>query len=162
MKLVWVKGNKALSKFIMWGLKEPVSHFAIIFDDKIVFHSDLLGVRLAWLPSFMETHEIVFSMDFPEATLEDQEGIYQNIITKFDGKPYDYKAFLYFAWRGMLWRFLKKPFPAKNAWGSANGFLCTEMATVLPDHIVPKEVKEKDIAMMSPYRLWLEMHNIIP
>jgi hypothetical protein len=161
MKLVWVRGNKLLSKFIMWGLKEPVSHFAIIFDNKIVFHSDLLGVRIMWLPTFLESHEIVFQMDFANATLEDQEGVYQSIVTKFDGKPYDYKAFIYFGWRGLLWRLFKKPFPAKNAWNTG-GYLCTEMAEVLPDSIVPKEIKEKDISMMSPYRLWLEMHGINP
>lgn len=154
MKLIWVKGTTSFSKFIMWGLKEPVSHFAIVFDDKLVFHSDLLGVRVAWYPTFLKTHEIVFQKDFPAATLETEEDTYQKIITAFDGSGYDYKALLYFAWRGVLWRFFKRPFPDSNPWGSDKSFLCTEMAKVLPDWIIPKDVKDKDLGIVSPYKLW--------
>ena len=154
MKLIWVKGTASLSKFIMWGLKEPVSHFAVVFDDKIVFHSDLLGVRIMWYPSFLKTHEVVYEMDFSNATLDQQEEVWQSIVTKFDGKGYDYKAFLYFTWRGILWRFFKKTFPSSNPWGSDSAFLCTEIAKTLPDWVVPASIKSKDLGMVSPYKLW--------
>lgn len=154
MKLVWVKGHAPLSKAIMWALNEPVSHFAIVFDNKIVFHSDLMGVRLAWLPSFLKTHEIVFEKDFPGTTLDLEEEVYQSIITKFDGSSYDYKAFLYFTWRALLFKLFKTPIPHKNAWGTNSSFLCTEMAETLPDWIVPPKVSREDLGITSPFGLW--------
>lgn len=159
MKLLWVKGTAPLSKLIMWGLNEPVSHFAVVFDDKIVFHSDLLGVRLAWFPSFMKTHEIVEEMDFPSLKLDLEEEVYQSIITNFDGKSYDYGAFLYFCWRGVLWKLFDKPLPSKNAWGSEDAFLCDELAKVLPDWVVPPEIKAMDIGMISPYKLFILLRD---
>lgn len=153
MKLLWVSGKLPLSKFIMWGLSEPVSHFAMVFDNKIVFHSDLTGVHIAWLDTFLKTHTVVYEKTL-KMTLKQEEAVYQNIISKYDGKGYDYGGFLYFCYRGFLKKFFKKAMPEKNIWGSKRGFLCTEMVSVLPDTIVPKEIKEMDLAMVSPYVLW--------
>lgn len=158
MKIVWVKGSLLLSKLIMWGLKEPVSHMAIVFDDKIVFHADLLGVRLAWYPSFLKTHEVIYTMEF-NLPLEQEEEVYQSIITANDGKGYDYGAFIYFFWRGLLRRFLNIPMPTTNPWGSKDRYLCDEMVEILPDYIIPKSVKEMDIGMKSPYQVYLLLNN---
>lgn len=154
MKIVWVKGSAPLSKFIMWGLSEPVSHMAIVFDNKIVFHADLLGVRLAWYPTFLKNHEIVFEKKY-DLTLEKEEEVYQSIITANDGKGYDYGAFLYFMWRGFLRKCFKVPMPETNPWGSKDRYLCDEMVEVLPDYIVPQSVKDVDTGMKSPYQVYL-------
>lgn len=137
----------------MWGLDEPVSHFAVLFDDKIVFHSDLTGVHISWYQTFLKTHTVVFEKKL-NLSLEKEEEIYQNIITKYDGDGYDYTGFLYFVWRGVLKKFFKKPMPLVNKWGSKKGFLCTEMVEVLPDEIIPPSIKSRDLSMVSPYVLW--------
>lgn len=161
MKLIWVSGTLPLSKFIMWGLKEPVSHFAIVFDDKIVFHSDLTGVHISWYNTFLKSHTVVFELDHSDAALELQEQVYQNIINQYDGKWYDYGAFLYFIWRGTLKRFFGKAMPEKNPWGSKSGFLCTEMIQTLPDEMIPAPIKAADLSMKSPYELWLMLQPLV-
>lgn len=145
----------------MWGLDEPVSHLAIVFDNKIVFHADLLGVRLAWYPTFLKSREIVYEIEF-DLTLEQEEEVYQNIITQNDGKSYDYGAFIYFMWRGLLKKCLNKPMPNTNPWGSEDRYLCDELVEVLPDFIVPRSVKNVDIGMKSPWQVYLLMKSLIP
>lgn len=159
MKLIWVSGTLPLSKAIMWLLNEPVSHFAIVFDEKIVFHSDLLGVKISWYATFLKTHTVVYEIDHTDAALDLQEATYQSIISQYDGKNYDYGAFFYFAWRGLLKKLFNKPIPTKDPWGSKNGFLCTEMVQTLPDSIVPTDIKADDLSITSPYQLWLKFQN---
>ena len=154
MKIVWVRSNKLFSKLIMWVLEEPVSHMAIVFDNKIVFHADLMGVRLAWYPTFLKTHQVVEEIDF-DLSLQDEEEVYQSIITANDGKPYDYGAFAYFTYRGLLRKCFGTPLPEKNPWGSEDRYLCDEMVEVLPDWIIPQSVKEVDIGMKSPWQVYL-------
>lgn len=150
MKLLWVKGFMPLSKLIMWGLNEPVSHFAICFDDKIVFHSDLTGMHISWKASFDKTHETIYSitLDLP---LEQEEAIYQSVITEYDGAGYDYGAFAYFCWRAALYKFFNTPLPDTNPWGSATRFLCDEEIQVLPTEIVGEEIKKMDLGIRSPF-----------
>lgn len=152
MKLLWVSGTLPLSKLIMWGLNEPVSHFAICFDNSIVFHSDLTGMHISWLPTFLEEHKIVYTVDL-ELPLEQEEAIYQSVITKYDGSGYDYGAFAYFIWRAALLKFFKMPLPNSNPWGSKTRFLCDEEIQILPDDIVGAEIKKMDLAMRSPFEV---------
>jgi hypothetical protein len=150
MKLLWVSGTLPLSKLIMWGLNEPVSHFAICFDDTIVFHSDLTGMHISWFATFQKTHKVVYSVDV-QLPLEQEEEIYKSLITKYDGSGYDYGAFCYFIYRAALLKFFKKPLPNTNPWGSKTRFLCDEEIQLLPTEIVGEEIKKMDLAMRSPF-----------
>lgn len=154
MKLLWVKGNAPLSKLIMWGLNEPVSHFALLFDNKIVFHSDLTGAHIQWYKSFQKTHETIFELEYTPG-LKKEEEIYQEVIDANDGKGYDYGAFIYFAWRAFLWKFFNQPIPEKNPWGDKDRFLCDEVIQTLPNEICSQEIKQMDLSMKSPYMVWL-------
>lgn len=156
MKLLFVAGTAPLSKLIMWGLDEPCSHFAILFDDKIVFHADLTGVHIAWYEHFAKTHSIVHELDFSDASLDLQEEAYQAIISQYYGKMYDFGSFVYFFWRAALKKVFKVAMPLRSPWGSKKTFLCTEIAGVMPDEVVPAEIKSsRDLGMTSPYQLWL-------
>lgn len=66
------------------------------------------------------------------------------------GKTYDFKAFLYFAWRVLLRKCFNKPLPKANKWDDEHGFLCTELADALP---VPLKI-DSDTAIITPYGLW--------
>lgn len=158
MKLLWVKGNLPLSHLIMWGLSEPVSHFAIALDDKIVFHSDMLGLHIAWKKSFDKTHTTVFEHEI-DLPLIEEEAIYRTILDQYDGASYDFGAFAYFAWRAFLKKCFKKEMPQKNPWGSKNHFLCDEIIQLLPIELIGQELKEADLAMKSPYQTWLMFQN---
>lgn len=158
MKLIWVKGSAPLSKLIMWGLNEPVSHFALVFDEKIVFHSNLMGVKVDWYNSFLKSHQVVFEMNYNPG-LKAEEAIYQEVINDNDGKGYDYGAFLYFTWRAFLKKFLLKPIPETNPWGSPDRYLCDEVIQMLPNSICPSEIKRMDLSMKSPYQVWELLNN---
>lgn len=154
MKLLWVKGSAPLSKLIMWGLNEPVSHFAVMFDNKIIFHADLTGMHIQWANTFFKTRKVIFEMDYAPG-LNKEEAMYQGILDAYDGKGYDYGAFVYFCWRAALKKFFKIPLPEKNPWGSKDRFLCDEVVQLLPDQICPPAMKQRDLSMKSPYQVWL-------
>lgn len=158
MKLLWVKGKAPLSKIIMWGLDEPVSHFAVVFDNSIVFHADLMGVHIQWYKSFLKTHEVVFQIDYNPG-LEKEEEIYQGVLDAYDGASYDYGAFAYFAWRAFLKKFLNKPMPEVNPWGHKDKYLCDEVVQLFPDEICPPSLKEMDLGMKSPYQVWVLLNK---
>lgn len=156
MKLIWTRSTLPLSVLIRKGLGEPVSHFGIVFDNGIVFHSNLLGTHIEWYGAFSKHCEIVFQKEY-NLTLDDEEAIFQSILNTYDDKGYDYGAFFYFCWRALLYRTLGKPFPARNEWNSGNKFLCTELAGTLPDAMVSAKIKAQDLSIISPYRLYQEM-----
>lgn len=158
MRLLWLTNKLPLSKLITWGLDEPVSHFAIVFDDKIVFHSDLSGLHVEWFSAFMKNRTIVFEKQI-DITLEQEEYIYQNVISKYHGSSYDFGAFAYFIWRGILKKFFKKPMPNSNPWASKKRFICDEVIQLLPEELVGAEIKKADLAIRSPYQVWLMINK---
>lgn len=158
MKLIFTKNNQPLSVFIRWGLKEPVSHFAIVFDDTIVFHSNLLGCHITWFDHFKKSSSIVFQIE-KKLSLEKEEHIYRSIINKNYGKSYDFTAFLFFIWRSFLYRVFNKPLPEINKLNSSNNILCTGLAAELPLDEFPELSTIKDTEMLSPYQLYLRLKN---
>lgn len=152
MKLLWTKSSKPLSKMIRWVSKEPCSHFAISFDDKFVFHSDLTGAHPTFFNWFMKSHEVVHTMAFDHLPLETEDLIWDLVVMKFDKpRPYDWGAFMYFLVSGLAHRLFNKPMPSKNIWADSSLYLCTELASVLtpilniPDHL----------DLTTPEQLWL-------
>lgn len=158
MTLIWTKNKLPLSKVICWAFNEPTSHFGIVFDNGIVFHSNLSGTHVEWFKTFTKKSEIVYSKEYDLSLLE-EEAIFQQILTTYDDRPYDISGFLYFSWRALLLKFLNKPLPSSNKWNNKNSYLCTELAGVLPENIVSKSIKEKDLSILTPYKLYLEINK---
>jgi len=150
LKLIFTKGTSPLSWLIRHGLKEPVSHFAIVFDDKFVIHSNLYGVGLKWFSTFTKHAEVVYEIEY-KVMNQVEENIYSDIMNNCDASPYDWTAFIYFLYRALLFRVLGKPIPKTNPWGRNNAFLCTELASQLPTYICPRG---DDLAITSPYSLY--------
>lgn len=150
MELLFCASQMPLSKIIRWSLEEPVSHFAICFDDKVVIHSDLLGVGLKWYDDFIKSHQIVYKLK-PKAKLDlvDEEDYYQEAISTTIGKPYDFKEFFYFGYRALLKKFFNKPFPSKSSHEKSGEYLCTELAKAFG--LVDKSV---DVGIISPFGLY--------
>lgn len=160
MKIIWTRNSLPLSKLIRWGLKEQSSHVAIVFDNKIVFHSNLMGVGIQWYNTFKKQHEVVYEIDY-KMSLVDEETIYQSIINQFDGYRYDYRAFVYFVWRGVLKRFLNKPLPKINPFDNENSFMCIELLKVLPKIENLNKLPE-NLSMLSPdmtYSILTDQHH---
>jgi hypothetical protein len=130
VKIIATRSSAPLSRAIRWALDIPVSHLAIVFDNKIVFHANLLGAHVEWYNTFKRNAEIVLEVDIP-GTLKEEEEAYQGVINKLDGKPYDYLYLLSLAWRVMLKRAFGLPMPERFL-QDPNGLLCTEIYYELP------------------------------
>lgn len=148
MKIIFTKNHLPLSKFIRWGLNEPVSHMAVVFDDKIVFHSNFKGIHIEWFETFKKSNEIVYEVNF-NLTLDKEEEIYQDIITKNDGKGYDYAALLYLVYKGLMHKMFKTPLPTDNKWASKNKFFCIELLSLF------KQIEiDTNIEVSTPYQVY--------
>jgi hypothetical protein len=128
----------------------------VVFDNGIVFHSNLMGTHVEWYGSFVKRCTIVYQKEI-QLSLIDEEAIFQSILNTYDSKGYDFGAFGYFVWCAILYRTIGKPFPTRNVLNSNDKFLCTELAAVLPDKLVSPAVKAKDLSIVSPYRLYQEI-----
>jgi hypothetical protein len=159
MKLLFTKSGAPLSLLIRWGLKQDCSHFVVEFEKLgLVFHSNLLGVHIQWANHFLESATIVHSLTFPMG-IEEESTLFSSMAELTEGSPYDFTAFAYFMWRGLLWRIFKVPFPKKNPWAEKGDFLCTEIAEILPLSIRPAD---EDFGMISPELLFNQLSNLHP
>jgi len=151
MQIVCTKSNLIGSKIIRWGLGEPVSHFAINFDNKIVFHSSFSGVHLTSYPTFIKKHTVVFSLNMSLSEVE-EESVYQSIIpSEEDG--YDVRAFICLALLAAKRKFFGIPFPTVNPDDNKNKFLCTELGEFLPEKLFVNG-KPSDFSTTTPYQLF--------
>jgi hypothetical protein len=146
--VICTKSSSVLSKIIRWAFNEPVSHFAVVMDGKIVFHSNLLGAHLNWWSNFSKHCEVVLRKDL-DLTLIQEESVYQSLI-QIEGKPYDWSAFFYFIYRGLLLRLFKIPIPETNIQKNDGGFLCVEIAKCFEGIVT----LPKDLSIVTPYKLW--------
>ena len=105
----------------------------IIFDNKLVFHSNLEGgMHVDWLSRIMESDHIVKCFEpRVDLSVEDEEVIYQDILSKHNREPYDLAGVLYLTWRVFLKKFFNKPFPEKNPADSEMQSFCVEAVQAL-------------------------------
>jgi hypothetical protein len=129
-----------------------------VFDEKIVFHSNLKGAHIEWLNSFKQSSQIVYELDI-DLPLDREEALYQSIINANDGKKYDYAAFLLFIFQVVRYRFTGKKRTDKNTWQDKRALLCTGLADYLPLDIFPQLAKVNDLEIISPYQLFFLLAN---
>ena len=122
-------GHSPVSWLIQHGTQQPASHFALCFDDRLVFHSDLLGTHPVFRASFLKTHDIVKEVQI-DANKETEDQVW-NACYSFDGREYDYPAFAYFLAYGLTHLWAKQRLPTQNPWAENGSFLCTEVAKAL-------------------------------
>lgn len=151
MKIVFTKNSSCVSKAIRWIFDEPVSHVAFVFDDKWLVQSNLLGIGIEWLNRFLKKSSIVDALDYP-LTLEQEEEVFQALIAEEPNDGWDFPAGLYFAWRGLLFKWFKLPIPQTNPWNRKNLRLCTEMTSKLPRWLT-KLPEGIDLGMVTPFGL---------
>ena len=159
MKLVFTKNNLPLSWLIRFGLKQPTSHMAFVFDDKLVFHSNLIGVHIDWYDHFKTKNTIVNQIKLNQG-LQFEEDIYQKAIGMNVGKSYDFIALFYFIARAFMFRFFSVPMPLKSNVEMKKAFLCTELAYALPNNYT-QALKKKDLAITSPHEVYLALKEVL-
>lgn len=152
MRIIFTRNSTLLSKIIRAGLKEPVSHVAIVFDDKIVFHSNLKGTHIEWFNEFKKKSDVVYTLSY-DLSLEEEEAIYQSVIDKNISKPYDFSAFLFFAYRAFMHKVFGTDYPITNPANKSWAWICVEAVGSLPEKFQPKT--PIDLSMTSPYSLYI-------
>lgn len=134
MMFLFTTSNKIGARAIRWALNEPVSHFAVVFDESedgygIVFHSHFSGVSFDWFKHFYSQNRIVHALRPKEKTsLPTEEKIYQAVVSKMYGKDYDRTLFAEFTFYALRRKLTGKEIPRLGRYGKGDAYLCTEVA----------------------------------
>lgn len=115
------------------------SHFAIAFDNKIVFESTInSGCRLSFYSEFMEKNHVVWRID-TEHSLEQEELVWMQ-CAGMDGMPYDIFGLVFFAYYLLKGDGDDIPTMAPR-FGTNRSYLCVEVARCLkPVFNVPDDL----------------------
>lgn len=154
--LLFTKNSSFLSKEIRWLTNTPVSHFAIAFDKALLFQSNLLGVQINSLYSFLKHSEVVFQIPL-ETTNDEDNKIYDDIVKIYDDKEYDFKAFKYFGYRLFLYKLFKTPLPSENPYNDDRKYLCTELGEIIPERFAPRP---PSLSITLPYDLYIRYKHL--
>lgn len=150
MKLLFTKNNTIFSKLIRYGLKEPVSHVVLQFNNGTIIHSDSFGVSIQWSNDYLKKNKVLFSIDY-KVNVSDEE-IIEHIMNNVASRSYDFAAVMYFTWSVLLYKISGK-WKTHNEWNDKNNYMCTEMVQLLPGKI--QDVLEGyDLSITSPYKLY--------
>lgn len=155
MRMIWTRSKQPFSRVIRGQLGQDCSHFALVFDavaGGLMFESNLLGAHPKFLKTSLKHIEIVHSIDLP-LSIEKEDAVWEDIVNRFDGQPYDWGAFFYFCWRVVLKKLFWRPIPKKNAWARDGENLCIELFEAVKKHTKLKDI-EIDIPMISPHELY--------
>jgi hypothetical protein len=132
--LLWTKSHSPLSWVIRMVTGQDCSHFAFVFESEnrkgLMFESNLLGTHPAFLQTALRSHTVVHSITI-DLEDEDEDMLWDRVVEKYDGHPYDFGAALYLGWRLFLYRFFKRPVPQQNKWASPGAYFCDEVYDVL-------------------------------
>jgi len=162
MKLIWTKSNLVLSNIIRWGLETDCSHFALVFNSPaggLMFESNLMGTHPKFFRNAQKSFEIVHLIEL-NLPIEIEDRIWDRIVDKYDSRDYDYPGFFYFAWRGLLKKVFKIPFPKKNKWAKDNAFLCDEVyKCLIEENIVPD--LNIDLAITPPHEIYEKLSEYL-
>jgi len=164
MMFLFTTSNKIGARAIRWALNEPVSHFAICFDETengygIVFHSTMNGVKFDWWNNFYQHNKIVYALKPKSLGLQKEEQVYQAIVRRHYGRGYDIGAFLAFSYYALRRKFTGASIPIGENAGSADRYLCTELAHSLRE-LCPEFLPQSlPLSLISPYALFQNMHQ---
>lgn len=156
MRLIFTRRKNIESKLIQWGTESDSSHFAIVLYEEtvpIVLQSNFLGVDFQSWKMFSKHAEVVHQIIYPMSQSEEDQ-IFDEVVKNIIGEEYDWGAFAYFGWRCFLFKVFKIKFPEVNAWARTDRSLCVELAYAMPDRVVPFMVKQMDLGMVYPSKLF--------
>jgi hypothetical protein len=159
MMFLWTTAPKIGSKAICWALEEPVSHFSMVFDESesgfgIVFQSTLSnGVGFDWFRDFYQAHRIIYALRPKPITFQEEEKIYQSIVSRSYGAQYDWPLFAEFGFYAIRRRVTGQPLPARGRLGSKSAYLCTELGQSLHE-FCPDYVPLLPGDLITPFQLY--------
>jgi hypothetical protein len=161
LSVITTKNSSPLSWLIRYTTKEEASHFAIVFDNRLVFHSNLYGAHPIFKSKLTKSSQIVEELEI-KTTLEKEEEVFQLIENKFDGKEYDYLSLIFWFIQAIPYLLANKPLHKipKNLWNSEDQYVCTEVAYALTP-IFPN-LKDTDLSTLTPQSILKLLKSLNP
>ena len=96
IELLFTTSDYKFSRLARWALNSDCSHFAILMDRKIVFHSNFAGAHIEPIQSFLKMNHIIHRFQFNTLpTLQQEDELWLRLIDMNYGKPYDFGAMLF-------------------------------------------------------------------
>lgn len=135
MKLIWTRTRS--NDIIAWGTEEPVSHFAMLFFDCIVFHSTFAGVDIVAKQDFLANRSIIFQKDIAVDRDSELEMLI-HLSTRETWKHYDWSFFFWLVGRVFLLKVFSMRLPKNAPRTGRDEVLCTEILDLLPENTFNK------------------------
>lgn len=129
ISLIWTKKNNLGSQIIRTVTRGESSHFAIAFDQAVVFESTInSGCELSFYSNFKERNQIVWSIDLVEE-LRAEELVWQ-ACSLMDGMPYDYFGAMNLG-LGLIAKRFDLSMLKTRAFENNRSYFCVEVAQAL-------------------------------
>jgi len=128
--LIGSRAISSMTKFDFQKKEETPSHFAILFDDRWVFHSNFAnGVHVEPYKHFIKKNNIIVALyDIQCCNYEKECVDFQDHLIHFSyGSGYDWFAIIYFCWRLLLNKMFNIKIPEKNRLESSSRWFCNEL-----------------------------------
>jgi hypothetical protein len=143
MYILFTRGKNPISSLICAVTGEPVSHCAILWGS-LVFHSNILGLRIESLADFLDHSEIKYRIAIP-----DNASTRFKLTTLLNNKKrslYDFGAFIFLGLSLFLRSKLRIPLPKSNLWKASGMYLCTEFISDI--------LYSREYSMLTPMGLY--------
>lgn len=158
MKLIWTKSGTPLSYAIRHICGDDCSHFSFVFESSakgLMFESNLLGTHPSFLQTSLKSHTIVHDKTV-NVPLEVEDLIWDEVVSKYDGKGYDFGGAAYLGLMVRREKTFKIPRPTANAWAKEGRYFCDEVYDVF--NKFPKYFPKIEVCngMDTPHDMFLK------
>lgn len=163
MKAYFVTNKRGYSRFFRWLFNTDTSHVGLGFHAhcrEFVVDANKPYGKHYMLSQWKKKYDIIVTMDI--STPQDVEDlIYDNAINTIVNVDYDMGAYIYGAVRGFLYKFLKVPYPKKNAWSSPDKWCCTEIFEAIKPEFksVGIDIDDLQFDAMTPEMVEIELRK---
>lgn len=128
IELLFTTSDYKFSRLARWALNSDCSHFAILMDRKIVFHSNFTGVHIEPIQSFLKMNHIIHRLQLNTLpTLQQEDELWLRLIDINYGKSYDVGAMLFLGFNLIAHKLVNWPISKNNLWQTKEAFICTEI-----------------------------------
>lgn len=163
MYLYFSTNDKYYSRFMRFLFKEPTSHIGIGFEVgecPIVVDCTKPFGKVYHLKHWESKYEIKISAKIT-MTAEDELEALRKTVDNAVLKPYDWGAYYYGFFIGILWKWFYVPPPKTNKYGSDDADLCTEVLNPIKRILKKYEIDlvNHDLAAMTPHMVATEIYR---
>lgn len=163
MRLYFSTNEKYYSKFMMFLFKEPVSHVGAGFTIQgcpVVVDCTKPCGKLYHLRSWQKKYDIIYYVNI-ELSPEDEQTAFTLVTDNAVLKPYDWDAYFYGFFRGILWKWFGIDPPSVNKYSDKNADLCTEIVNPIKGMLKNYgiDLLDKDLAIMTPHMMAKEIRE---